>query len=137
MTAITYTAQRSLSAGHVQGAEYSTSIRLASLEHDRDILKNTARALSGRTETLLIRNKRIWRVTSAILIGGELELMREFLQSVVSGETFSFDEFGYESSPNEPVDVILDGTYSESRALRQGDGGAKDGFRFSFTCREL
>jgi len=134
MTAVTYTAKRSLAVGHVVDQSYTMRIRFASLEPNPNVRKSERSALSGKTESLLFHRKRQWRATTAILMAGELELAREFLDSVINGETFQFDEFGTEV-PDLPITAVLPGVYREQRALLQGDGGQADGFRFMFTFR--
>lgn len=91
--------------------------------------------MSGATETVLITNLKTWQMTTAAVRGGELDVVREFLESVLGGESFQFDEFGRSGAPDDPVNVLLVGTYKEQRAVRQGDGGQDDYFRFSFKIR--
>ncbi len=134
MTAVTYNATRSLAVGHVLDQSYSMPLRVAALNPEPNVRKSQQIALSGKSESLLFHRKRQWRVNTAILRGGELELAREFLDSVINGETFQFDEFGTEV-PCLPINAIMPGSYTEQRALLQGDGGQQDGFRFSFTIR--
>ena len=69
MTVATYTAERSLAAGD---------------------------SLDGsNVETIVLRRKRVWSITTATIAGGsELDLYLEFLESVSEGEDFTFDEFG-------------------------------------------
>ncbi len=134
MTAVTYTAARSLVVGHVLDQSYSMPLRVAGLNPNPNVRKSQKFALSGKSESLLFHTKKQWLVTTGILRGGELELVREFLDSVINGETFQFDEFGTEV-PFAPINAIMPGSYKEQRALLQGDGGQQDGFRFTFTIR--
>jgi len=136
MTTVTYIAQQSIMSGHTVGLSYEYRLRCVALEHARDILKNEVRALSGKTETLLWRNKRMWSVTTAALRSTELNQAREFLDSVIGGSPFTFDEFGQPATPFNPVTGHMPGTYAEARAIKQGDGGVNDYFRFSFSIVE-
>lgn len=137
MTAITYTAERELATGHSAGTVYNERLRCRGIDPDRAEKKTETRSLSGRvSQTVVLHRLKKWRITTAALQGTELELAREFLESVSEGETFSFDEFGAVGVPDNAIDVVLDGSYRETRAIQQGDGGADDYFRFSFTIRE-
>jgi hypothetical protein len=137
MTAITYTAERSLAPGHLQGENYEIGIRCVGIEKGLDLDKTARVAKSGRTETITWRSKRIWQVTTAVYDSEDLLEILEFLSSVSQGEAFEFDEFGRPGQPDLPAVVVMDGVYSISRVIRRGDGGRDDGFRFSFTAREL
>lgn len=135
MTAVTYTARRSLTTGHVASTGYTIRIRAKSIDPDQDIQKKASTALSGRQETVVWRNLKRWQVTTGAVRHGELEVLEEFLESVIEGETFEFDEFGMPGSPAAPVTAYLDGKYRKQRFVQQGDGGADDYYRYSFTVR--
>ena len=136
MTAVTYTAQSSLTTGHTAGTAYTIRLRCREIEPGKDVRKSEQRALSGKTETLLWRSKNTRAVTTAAVRGEERALVREFLESIIDGATFIFDEFGFEGQPDNPVSMMMVGTYREQRSVRQGDGGREDYFRFTFTIRE-
>lgn len=137
MTAVTYTAVRELVTGHVADQTYTIALRVNSLERGKKVRRSEQEALSGKSEALLWHNLKTFQATTAALRGGELEAVREFLESVSGGEPFAFDEFGSVGAPHNPINVLLVGNYSERRAVRQGDGGDKDYFRFSFSFRTL
>lgn len=137
MTAVTYTAKESLTPGHVAGTVYTIEFRCRARDPGKDIRKSERRALSGKTETLLWRNKNTRQVTTGAVQGAEREIIREFLESVIGGETFLFDEFGGDGQPDRPVSMMLVGSYRENRVAQQGDGGRDDYFRFTFTIREI
>ena len=136
MTAVTYTAQSALTTGHIAGTAYTIRLRCREIEPGKDVRKSEQRALSGKTETLLWRSNNTRAVTTAAVRGEERALIREFLESIIDGATFIFDEFGFEGQPDNPVSMMMVGTYREQRIVRQGDGGRKDYFRFTFTIRE-
>lgn len=136
MTSVSYTARRSLTTGHIAGSTYSIRLRCRDIEPGKEVRKSEQQALSGRTETLLWHNKSTRQITTAAVRGGERDVTREFLESVLGGETFQFDEFGAEGQPENPISVTLVGTYREQRTVRQGNGGREDYFRFTFTIRE-
>lgn len=137
MTAFTYTAKREIASGHSASTTYTIDVKCIEIKPGRDIKKNESRAMDGiTTETQLVYNLKTWKITTQALVGTPLDYMREFLQSVIGGETLQFDEFGFAASPDNAISAILVGDYDEARAVRQGDGGAGDYFRFSFTIRE-
>lgn len=137
MTTVTYTAERELVGGHSQGTDYEFQLRCTAIDPDVDEKKKAARSLSGEnSETVVMRRKKLWRVRTAAVTAAERDNMREFLESVSEGEAFTFDEFATVGVPDNALSVELDTNYNESRAVRQGDGGADDYFRYTFTIRE-
>ena len=137
MTAVTYTAARSLSPGHSAGIDYNIRLRCIAADYAKDEKKTETKSLSGRaSQTIVLRRLKKWSITTAALQGSELAAIREYLESISEGETFSFDEYGMIGAPHEPIDAVLDGSYRESRVIKQGNGGQNDYFRFSFTIRE-
>lgn len=137
MTAFTYTARRSLTGGHVADSDYSIDLSCVSIDRQKDNRKTEQRALSTKTSTLLWRNSDRWQITTKAVRGQERLGVLEFLESVVGGEGFTFDEFGTIAQPDNAVAVILEGDYRETRAVRQGDGGRDDYFRYSFRIRKV
>lgn len=133
MTAVTYTAERELAPGHSQGTDYTIDVRLIALKPGKDVRKTESKSMSGvARETITLRNLNTRQAISAALVGTELDLMREFLESTIEGEQFTFDEFGTAAAADDPLAATISGVYREERALRQGDGGAADHFRFTF-----
>lgn len=136
MSSVTYTAKRSLTTGHTVETVYTINLRLNALEPSKKVRRSEQLSLSAKSENLLWHNKRTWQATTAALRGDERALVREFLESVIGGEPFNFDEFGSANAPDRPVNVVLAGVFRETRVVRQGDGGRDDYFRFTFSMRE-
>lgn len=138
MTAITYTAQRELSPGHAASTQYNIRLFCTGIDYDKDEKKTETLSLSGDvSQTVVLRRKKIWRVTTQLYSRDTgIDVIREFLESVSEGETFSFDEFGLVGAPDNPIDVVLHRAYDEKRVSKQGNGGRDDLFRFTFTIRE-
>lgn len=138
MTAITYTAQRELAAGHSASTDYNIGLGCTAVDPDKAENKSETRSLSGRkSQTVVLHRLKRWRVTTKLYgTHNGVDVVREFLESVSEGETFSFDEFGSVGAPDAPIDVALDGKYEELRVIKHGNGGREDEFRFSFTIRE-
>lgn len=137
MTAVTYTAKRSITSGHVEDTEYTIDLRCNDIVPGKDVGKSESRAMDGSTETVAWRNLQTWNIVTAAVVGDEHDLVLEFLESVLFGETFTFDEFGSASSADNPITVVIDGVYRRQRAVRQGGGGQDDYFRFNFQIRQV
>lgn len=138
MTAVTYTAAREVIAGHIVDTEYTIDLRLITLDRGKDVRKEPSVSMSGNTETVLWRNLKTWKVTTGAVRWEQLGLVREFLESVIAGETFQYDEFGSADAPFDPISCVVDGVYSEDRAIRKGgDSGRNDYFRFTFSIRQV
>lgn len=136
MSAVTYTAVRELMSGHSASTEYDFDLRCRAIDPDTDEKKNKSLSLSGaNSETIVLRRKKLRDITTAAVTGTERDNMREFLESVSEGEAFEFDEFGSATTPDDPQSVELEGSYSESRTIKLGDGGADDYFRYKFNIR--
>lgn len=109
MTAVTYNAvdRGSLVAGHTAGLSYSLDLRCleGSPVRTRKVGEESQRTLNDTVETLRYYGKSTWQVQVLLLSSAELLAMREFLDSVEGGETFTFDEFGSVAVPVASVNV--------------------------------
>lgn len=125
MAVITYTAKRSLVAGHTAGEEYSINIPLTQWDRSTRRVMDTSRALSGMGYTRLHRVDEFYSVAT-IPINSETQIqrMREFLASVSGGEGFSIDPYG----TGEVFQCSLEDDPAESRI-------AMTYFSFSFQVR--
>ena len=96
MAAVTYTAKRSLIAGHTAGASYSLDLRIVEggLTVSRKVGSETQRSLSDKTETLYYFGKTGWAATALVLDSTERAALAEFLHSVEAGESFTFSPYG-------------------------------------------
>ena len=137
MTAVTYTAQRDLTTGHVQGTAYTIQLRCRAFEPVKRVRKSASVAIAGNTETIVLSNFNLRDVVTKNLNSGDRDIVREFLESVIEGETFTVDEFGTPNAPDLPASAILEGQYTETRTVQLGDGGRDDYFQFRFRLRLL
>lgn len=130
MTAITYTAKRSLISGHTVDTSYNleTSAVDVTPSHAPDTAAKNV-TLDGTTEVILNRIDKTYQVTTGWIASASLDSWWEFFDSVGAAEAFTFDAFGTIASPDNPLSVILEG---EPNA-----GHAKKGalYQFSFTVR--
>jgi hypothetical protein len=133
MTAVTYTAERSLVTGRVQGTEVRLRLRCRQFELSKDSRKSQQRALGVGIETLLWRNSNGWQIeTNGYNEDTGIDEVIEFLESVSGGETFTVDEFGDGQADDNPIDVVMLGDYDKNRIAPQGHGGRDDYYRFAF-----
>lgn len=97
------------------GTEYSLDLDVSRLDHSEmpDVTKT--QSLSGNQETIYMRNDEFWDVTATNLVGADLPTMRNFIRSVKSGESFTFDAYGTIAVPDDPVTVIADPGLNEQR----------------------
>lgn len=131
MAKITYTARRSLAAGHEQGLEYTLEIDLQSFNPSSDPVTKKQRSLGGNTQTILHRIDKGASVTTDWVSNADKPLWIEFLDSVAAGESFTFDPYGTVANPVREAQYELDGSPSFSRI------GTTDLFAINFTVREL
>ena len=139
MTAVTYTAKRSLISGHSAGSTYSLnlSVLVSSPGFSRDVNNVTNESINGSQETLRFFATKTYQVNLAPLKGGSpLNAVLEFLDSVEGLETFTWDFYGTVAVPNAAVTAQLEkGGYQLARYNPLGAGGATDDFTLSFRVR--
>lgn len=132
MAAITYTARRSLIAGHVAGESYSFDQPLSAATPSAQSDRSRHVAMDGTTETVFNRVESRWQITTTILDSDGLRQMREFLDSALGGEAFTLDVYGTQAAPDSPTNVLLESdSYSVERV------GTGHMYRVSFEVREL
>lgn len=132
---IRYTAKRALdttsSPIHTSGTEYTFDVVLKELNYSRKVESNVATSLSGVTQTTYYRTDVMQQVETVPVTGSTLRSLREFLASVEAGERFEFDDgSGF-------AQFKIDGSHTESRVVRRGDGGGNDYFTFRWTQRAI
>lgn len=116
MTAVTYTAKRSIASDHIAGASYGLDFNAGQLDRGTTTRRRRATSLSGASETLIYRQDVVWTVTTTRLSESAIVYMREFLDSVAAGEVFTFDPYGSTSAPDAPVTAVLESDgYKEAR----------------------
>lgn len=132
MTAITYTARRSLVSGHTADTEYSMDVGMSAIDPADEADSDQHVALDGTTETVLHRIDEPWRFTTIPLDAAALAQMREFLNSHVSGEPFTIDPYGTVAEPDNPITVVLTSRRHPPRRL-----GTLMLYQLSFEVRKL
>jgi hypothetical protein len=91
---ITYTAQRSLIAGHVADNDYALVIGTTAIPRSRVANRVQQKTLSGKIETLYFGADNNWRVNFEPVRGNTLAALREMLDSTESGELFRMTLLG-------------------------------------------
>lgn len=125
MATVTYTARRSLMAGHAAGEEYTFDLALSDWTPRRRREVASATSLSGRQFNRFTRLDKEWRV-AAVADDNEVVLAQreEFLDSVAGGETFVIEHYGQvytgtiEGDPNWSLTNSV-GFYSISFTMRE------------------
>jgi len=118
MAVFTYTAvdRGDLAGGHSEGTEYSIELPLSEWSPIKKKDEVVTRSLSGIKSTVLhnIAKKYSFRTVSTddqSIIDG----MEELFDSVAAGEIFSIDPYGSLASPDNPIDVSIDGNHKTKR----------------------
>ena len=137
MTAVTYTAKRSLIPGHSANSSYSINLPVVSLPTTRQVSNERQQSLDGTRETIRFYACEIWNVSLAVLYGTAAAHLKEFLDSVEDGETFTFDPYGTANTPNNPMTAEIESVGYDRIREPRGQGGSTDGFRFSFQLRVM
>lgn len=135
MTAVTYIAKRSIVAGHVVNNSYSINIPVVSMPVSRQPKKTMNESLSLLRETIYHGSSEMWNIQTALLTPSQTLSIKEFLDSVEDGSSFTFDAYGNVNTPVNQVTAEIESTgYSMEREAK-GQGGSNDHFRFSFVVR--
>lgn len=137
MAAFTYTAKRSLLAGHTLGLVYSISLKLRPFPLEKEIIRVDQRSMDGSMERMYFGTKRQWSLQTIAMDPAYELAMKEFLDSTADGHAFTADVHGSLVAPVEVVSVFrLDAAESKQRVLQVGGGGSRDWFSYSFSIRE-
>lgn len=139
MPAVTYTAKRSLIAGHTAAAQYSLDLRLVEggLGVGRKVGSETQRSLSDKTETLYYFGKTTWAAIALVLNSTERAALIEFLHSVEAGEAFTFSPYGSVASMGTTFTARrVTATYNFERLDGTGATPVDDAMRVSFDIEE-
>jgi hypothetical protein len=137
--AVTYTAKRSLIAGHTGGSEYSLDLRLVEggLGVGRKVGSETQRSLSDKTETLYYFGKTTWAAIALVLNSTEQAALIEFLHSVEAGESFIFSPYGSAAAMGTTFTARrVTATYNFERLDGTGATPVDDAMRVSFDIEE-
>lgn len=115
MSAITYTAKRNVDASRIEDVIYVFNVGLTQFTRNVNRQQNTTTSLSGERFTTLHRLDETYDISTVPINDSALLVqMREFLDSVAGGESFSVDAFGSVGSADNPITLVLDGNYTES-----------------------
>lgn len=132
MANVTYTALRTIASGHTANTEYSLDFEPSKLDRSRMMDIKRKQSIDGTIETLRYSGLVYWDITANELDTTNLGYFREFLDSVEAGETFVFDAYGTDASPDNPINCKLDShRYRESRI------GTVHLYRITFKVRVL
>lgn len=115
MPSVTYTAKRRVISGHTAGVSYSVDFDADVLQPNFPQKVDHVEALDGSRDTLLWNVRETWSVTVTAIAAAQLNAWLEFLQSVVGGESFTFDPYGTAAAPVSPLTVELEGEFSTPR----------------------
>ena len=113
MTAVSYTAKRSLAAGHSVDTVYSMDLKLSALDKDPKRIGRSFVPIGGGGEYQFDRVDIYYSIASIPML--DLSLYTEFLDSVSHGETFDIDIDGTVAAPVSIVDAELSGDYKQPR----------------------
>jgi len=135
MAFVSYIARESIVEEHVVDDSYDLSFEVTP-ETLRSVqtLKSTQSSLNGKLEIQYFGKTETWNVQTAPLNSEDAALMREFLDSVADGQTFSFDPYSMDVSTSgfAITAIRTDDGYTESRFMSNGTGGADDYFQYTF-----
>lgn len=114
MSAITYTAKRNVDGSRTSGIVYSFDVNLNQYTRQVDRHADTMVSLSGTRITTFHRIDENYNVSTVPINDSTLlTQMREFLDSVAGGETFTLDAFGSVASPDNAITFVLE-NYTET-----------------------
>jgi hypothetical protein len=133
---VQYFAKRSLvssSPVHVVDTKYTLALTVSAIDRTAKFSRVITETLSGTVYSTQRSYKQQWRITLVPATAAETENLREFLDSTMGGVVFDLD---LDDSDGYRQVVMVGKSYTEKRAVKQGDGGGSDRFIFGFTCRE-
>ena len=139
MTAVVYTAKRSVIAGHTSGSQYSLNLRITEggLSIGRKVGAEVQRTLSDKTETLYYYGKTTWSVSAMVTSSSELAALQEFLHSVEAQESFTFSPYGTAASLGTTYTARrVQANYFLERQDGTGSSPSEDAMRVTFDIEE-
>lgn len=113
--------------GYKRGLGQSYSIDLATTVRNRSVTsrKNFSESLNGTREVLFHNSIEQWSVTLAPLPIASMPQIREFIESVLGGESFTFDPYGTVAVPDDPFTAeLVSNSYTENEIQFTGYVGA-------------
>lgn len=134
MGKVVYLAKRTFAPGHAVDVRYAISVGITQATPSTEDVKQTARSPGGATETSYERSDVTWSFETEPVSGYDLLLVREFMDSTESGETFAIY---LRDSDAEPLYVKrFEDQHSETASLACG-AEDRDSFRASFTALQV
>jgi len=132
MTAVTYTARRSLISGVTAGTSVSKTLNLAGRVPVRNQVGKESTSLSGKSQYLHHRTETSHKFQTIIMLENSTDAaqMRQFLQSVDRREVFLLDLAGTAAAPVTPIPAQLVGDGQENI-----EGYRPTRVSFSFTIK--
>lgn len=118
MASITYTAKRKIMAGHTAGFSYSMDVGMTGADWSYDTNRYDNKSLGGVRQSYLAAIEETYDLTLLPVMERSAEHLqiREFIASVIGGESFTFDRFGTVADPDDPVEYLMDNkTVKEKR----------------------
>lgn len=137
MTAVTYTARRSLIPGHTATTSYSLDLNVVDMPIDREPSVTIQKSLDGHEEAIRFHAVEFYNVSLSLHSAAQIAAIKEFLDSVEAKETFTFDAYGSASAPVSPLTATLESPGYQLQRQPRGQGGANDDYRTTFRVRVL
>jgi len=139
MAVVSFLAKRSLLAGISVDDTVVLDLQLRALTPSRSVDATQHKAMDGTRETNWIMGEKSWAAAVRPLLAADVAAMEQFLDSVESGQVFSFAP--YNASTDSPIDyrnVVLEPSgYTWNREVQVGGGGASDLFSTGFRMIEV
>lgn len=109
MSIFTYTATRELAPGTSPLELVTRDFRLLSKRKARKPVAKQNTALAGDVESILYRSEQSYSCRTALIEPGSIidRQLEEFLASVENAEVFTFDRYGTNAVPDNPVQCIM------------------------------
>lgn len=139
MAVVSYLAKRSLTGGANVDDTIVLDLLLADLEASREVDRTVHTSLSRQRETVYRAGEDVWDAVTKPMTGQDVLDVKMFLDSVESGQAFSFS--AYQTSSDSPLNYqsvfLISSGYSRPRRVKVGNGGGSDWFSYSFRLAVL
>ena len=136
---IQYEISRAVASGYTLGALHTFAPKLRDKDEGRKSNRKRTLSLDGTVFTTYYGGVTSWSLETVPIGGTDAALVRMFLQSVEDGQVFMFDPANAPgASPGAYRAVVLDTeSYTPTRRVRRGNGGASDLFVYEFRLLEV
>jgi hypothetical protein len=115
MAFVRYIAKRSLSSGHSADTEYTIEFNVRQSVRSRSPTRSEQRAMNGAKEVIYYSAEEVYQVETTLQDEADLDLWREFLDSVEDGQEFGYDDAGTVSTPVNELQGTIQGRGRETR----------------------